>query len=390
MLNTLYRSLEGGSEVLDSLRSRILRRSLRSSILREMFSNRTYRLGTSFLVATLFATFFSVAAPLWMLLIGPLVYGVPHIVSSLRYFHYRAGGAQKRNWTGRGGASRVFRASHFPIVVLLWVFLYRLLFTWNGFGMGQGQLSEWKGSTFIELGATGTTFVVAAALYQKRFRQWLKGAFFLGAFSWVFVHDPSRTLGAMVLLHNFVAFPYWIGAASPGPERRVAWAALALTWVLTAAIMTGGFEALHRWFDPSMDLGFAQMAAKDIGRLILPGSSDPRTALRACTALALGQSLHYFVWLKAVPDQYHYHPVPTSFRQSLRLLEKDFGRAWIVFFCLLSGVVLTGWALVSLGEARRVYFALASFHGYLEIAGLALGREKDSRPHPFGGSSLSR
>ena len=365
MLSAFYRGLESGSEILDLLRSQVLRRTLRSRILREVFSNRARRLGTTFLIATFIAAFLSVAFPLWVLLIGPMIYGVPHIASSLRYFHYRAGSVQKWKWTGVGRGCDSIRATHFPIVVLLWVFLYRLLFTGNAFGLGQGQLSEWKGSTFVELGASTVTFVVAAAIYRRRLRQWQTGAVFLGGFSWVFVHDPIRTLGALVLIHNFVAFPYWIGAAKPGAERRVAWAALSLTGVLTAVILMGGFDGLHRWFDPSLNLGSAQLATQDIGRLILPGSSDPRTALRACSAFALGQSLHYFVWLKAIPDQYHYHPVPTSFRQSLRLLEKDFGRAWVVFFCLLSGV------------------ALASFHGYLEIAGLAVGRAKESGSHPF-------
>lgn len=135
-----------------------------------------------------------------------------------------------------------------------------------------------EGSTFVELGATTVTFVVAAAIYRRRLRQWLTGAVFLGGFSWVFVHDPIRTLGVLVLIQNFVAFPYWIGAAKPGAERRVAWAALSSMGVLTAVILMGGFDGLHRWFDPSLNLGFAQLATQDIGRLILPGVRPSRGA----------------------------------------------------------------------------------------------------------------
>ena len=101
-------------------------------------------------------------------------------------------------------------------------------------------------------------------------------------------------------------------------------------------------------------------------------------------AYAFGQSLHYFVWLRAIPDQYLYRSVPVTFRQSLGLFRRDFSKlGGTMILVTVSAGVLVGLAalLLAAGEtARLIYLSVASWHGYLEITGLlAPGTGRGSR-----------
>ena len=67
---------------VDRLRGRILAVTLRVRLFDRIFRNRTKRLAVIFTISVLVALTLSLNFPLWMLLIVPLVLGVPHLVSS--------------------------------------------------------------------------------------------------------------------------------------------------------------------------------------------------------------------------------------------------------------------------------------------------------------------
>jgi len=125
----------------------------------------------------------------------------------------------------------------------------------------------------------------------------------------------------------------------------------------------------------------------DLGKMILYGSTDYHLWFHAVVAYAFGQALHYFVWLKAIPDQQHHHEVPAGFRQSYRLLVEDFGRKTVAMMVIASLAMLGVWALQAMPEARATYFAVAAFHGYLEMAGLSLVDFQARFQQPARGSS---
>ena len=125
---------------------------------------------------------------------------------------------------------------------------------------------------------------------------------------------------------------------------------------------------------------WAELDYLDLGAWIAPWAQDwvgSEWILYHCVvAYAFGQSMHYFVWLKAIPDQHHTSEAPTSFRQSLRLLQVDFGRKSVLVGAGLILLSLAAWAFVLFPQARALYFALAAYHGYLELAGLGVARLK--------------
>lgn len=346
----------------DRIRSAILRVTLRVPTVRALFRRRVARLGALCALTGAFTLATSLFFPLWVLAIGPAVYGVPHIVASLRYFHYTASpGSRARRSEGR----RAFRAL---AALMAAVAACRLLMPSTG-------LSEWRGSSYMELVGTLAAFALGAAIYRKGIGGAARGALTLVPLLAGFAFFPAETVGALVLLHNLVAFIYWLLAARSRSERLLAaGAGLALT-AITALILAGWLDFVYGGFSPAEELGFAGLSFEALGTMIAPGSAESGDAplwRHAAVAYAFGQAMHYFVWLKAIPDQHHHSEAPTSFRQSLGLLADDFGRRWAVRVILLTLGSASLWLLLSYPQARWVYFCLAAFHGYFEIAGLAL------------------
>jgi hypothetical protein len=360
-------ALESMAGQADHLRAWVLKITMRVPGFRAVFCHRAWRLGALFFGACGFFLGTSLFFPLWVLAIGPAVYGVPHLFSSLRYFHYAV--------EGRGApaeSSARFTAFGVIALIMLGVFAYRFVVTLNFLGLPVAHLSEWRGSTYLELGATVAAFVVGMAIYRKPMGQILRGALLIGPLAAGFWLRPAWTVGFLVLAHNFVAFVYWWLAAKTRAEKGVALGSGLMVFGITVLIFMGRLDGIYQWRQPVDTLSFASLSFEGLGQLITPWSENPSWWLHAAVAYAFGQAMHYFVWLKAIPDQHHQSEMPTSFRQSWRLFEADFGRAWAARIVALILVSVGVWGSLHFAQARNIYFCLAAYHGYLEIAGLAL------------------
>jgi hypothetical protein len=367
----LYNTLEIFAGIFDLIRARLLRITLTYKPLRPFFYVRSRRLYFLFMIAYVMALIFSMWIPLWILLVGPLVYGVPHIVSSVRYFDHTV-----RLFSNFSNYSRKPNYSILLLSILTLVFGYRILVTANILQLDVAHISEWSGSTYVELTALFATFFWGCIYYSKKTVPILRGILLLIPLFFSFYYFMAWTVAVLVLVHNFVAFIYWIIAAKSDSEKNIAKMCFLITILTTDLIFFGLFDFVCQWLKPRLDLDFVSLSIRSMGSLILPDFVDEKLWLRACIAFAFGQSLHYFVWLKAIPDQWHYHEVPTSFKQSLRFLKDDFGRGLAIFIIVVVVGSFFVWSFVTFEQARIIYFCFAAYHGYLEIAGLSLCLEK--------------
>src|SRR5580692_5440818 len=71
--------------LMDQVRITVLRWTMPSKLLRSVFMNRALRLQVLFLAAAVIYLFASLFFPLWVLVIGPILWGIPHIFASIRY-----------------------------------------------------------------------------------------------------------------------------------------------------------------------------------------------------------------------------------------------------------------------------------------------------------------
>ena len=88
------------------------------------------------------------------------------------------------------------------------------------------------------------------------------------------------------------------------------------------------------------------------------------------TAFAFAQAVHYAVWLRLIPEDDRERPAPRSFRASWQALVHDFGPWPLVGFSGLA-LFVAAWGLHDAQAAAHGYFALATFHGYLELGVVA-------------------
>lgn len=268
--------------------------------------------------------------PLWSLALGPVLLGVPHLVSDVRYLVVRPGlHLRPALLVLAGGPLLATSFGAGPVVGLLSLV--------PAVVVGRPRLS-WK----LALALTG----------------WL-------AFSAAAWRDPWAFQLGFLHAHNLVAVLLWWVLSPRAPS--MAWIP-ALTLAGVAAIFGGVLDPLLTvaggWSAPWTGASFTEFV-----ETITP-AMEPTLAARLVLSFCFLQSVHYAVWLRLVPDDERPRPAPRTFRATWAALERDFGRWPLLAFVALA-LGIAGWGVVSLPNAREGYLHLAAFHGYLELAVLA-------------------
>lgn len=280
----------------------------------------------------------TLVAPLWLLALGPVLLGVPHLVSDARYLVVRPG---------------VHRAGP-----LAWLAALPLVAA----GFGAPAYVVLLSLVPATLAARGPAWRTALALGA-----W--GLLTAAAWAWEYPF-----LYALLHVHNLVALGWW-WVLRPR-DARAAWvpllalggaAALLLGAAEPVLALTGGWEA------PLSRASFSEFVATSAPFLESPWAE------RLVLSFAFLQSVHYGIWLRLVPDDARPRPAPRPFRDTWRALEADFGRPLLVAFVGLA-LFIAAWGVLDLAAARWGYLRLAAFHGYLELAAAAYFFTKGQRP----------
>jgi hypothetical protein len=308
---------------LDRLRWLLLK--LLGPLARSLVRRRELRVlaaGCSVVGISLAAT---VISPFWLLALGPVVLGVPHLLADVRYLVLRPGLHRRHAlWLPVGAPLLLAGTSHFSMPSGLAACAAMAL-------MARGAWTR-KVIALLCIGGLMTAVLVmgdAAAL--------------------VFAH-----------LHNFIAVMLW-WCWRPRCGQR--WQAVVPLLFLIAS----GMLALG-WLQPwAHGIGWqpARLGPEYHLAFLAPGIAEP-WALRLVLLFAFAQSVHYGVWLRLIPEDDRPQETSRTFRASARALVADAGMPLTVFMVLLSlGIAL--WAVFDLTAARENYLRMALFHGYLEL-----------------------
>lgn len=273
----------------------------------------------------------TLVVPLWLLVLGPLIYGVPHVVSDLRYLVVRTGFASRRSLWACGG------------IPLVWL------------SMGGNLLWGFVGCVAVCVCARAPSWkrAVAATMFAA-------------------VGVAVAQLGSLADIafghaHNAIAIVIWWRWRPRG--SRLHWIPL-LAVALSIALLfcpiaidlvvaTGGLANVPG--ATSVDLELSRLAP----------SLAPELGLRWVLAFCFLQSIHYAVWLQLIPDEARTRSTVMSFRATFEDLRRDLSTAGIVVTLLLAAGLML-WAVVDLGDAGRGYFRAVRFHGILELMALSL------------------
>ena len=297
----------------DALRRGALRGLARTSAGRALMRDRARRLGALAILQVLAVTAVALAAPLWLLLLGPLLLGVPHVASDLRYFVVQP----RTPWPPRA---------------LVAVGALLGLMTLQRVALAVGApipLPEGVSPLQSELGLGVSSVAAALWLGGWRRRRWpaLLAVVIALAVAW---RAPQAAFMAFGHGHNLVgpACALLLGWREAG-RGRLADGALgglsahalvalaALTFVAAqGALLGGAFDGLL--------LGLGGLSAPatglDLGDLeaqLAPGVGYP-WSMRLTVSFAIAQAVHYAAWLRWLPQLWSPRRVPTPFAAALR------------------------------------------------------------------------
>lgn len=281
--------------------------------------------------------------PLWMLALGPIVLGVPHLLADVRYLVVRPG---------------LHRRSELLLPVAL-----PLLLTGLNLSMVAG------------LGALLGAAWLARAPRERRVRGvWVGLAILVPALLW-----PYKTRLLLAHLHNAVALGFWWSWRNR--SGRLHWIPATLAGCVGLGILAGGFDPVLHW-SAELRLGLSLwpsgMGLEEQLLRLAPGFSQP-LATRLVVLFCFAQSLHYGVWLRLIPDEARGRETPRTFRATWSALCHEL-TPWAMRGVVLLCVGLAVGAVVQLVQARDAYFGLALFHGYLELAVAMLFWVEGKRP----------
>ena len=298
---------------------------------RRLVVDRELRVGLGATLAVGVALLGASTLPMWMLALGPILLGVPHVLGDLRYLVVRRGLHRRKALIVLAGGPLLAAAATATVLPAL-------------LGCAGALLVARTTPTRRFVGLAIVSALVAAAIEAG----WWADL--------VFAHA-----------HNLVAVLLWL---TWRPRRgRWHWLPVVAYGLALAALALG-------WTDPLLEASGGLWTAwegldVDTMQWSLAGPLDPDLGLRLVLTFAFAQSIHYAVWLRLVPEEDRARPTPRTFRASWHALYRDLGPVVLG----LAGVAALGvalWALVGLADARMGYLRMAITHGHLELVALAL------------------
>ncbi len=326
-MSAAHRSVESLFRPLDAVRRAALKTL--GPVARPFIRNRSLRVAAFGCTVVALSLLTTIAAPFWLLALGPILWGIPHLVSDLRYLVFRPGlHRQKRLWGPVGIPLVIAGTGFFPMYFGLLAALAAAL-------LATGTAAR-KCLATLGLASLFAAVVAAGNLAQL-----------------VFAH-----------LHNFIAvLLWWLW------RPRVGWltATVPLLFLGCSILLFTGLVA-----PPEISLGWAPAALPFEGHAaaMAPGLESP-WALRLVLLFAFAQAVHYGVWLRLIPEDDRPQKSPRTFAASFRALRVDMGGTILTVAALFAAGVAV-WAVVDLARARNGYLRLALFHGYLELAAAAM------------------
>jgi hypothetical protein len=309
---------------------------------RQSIRDRSLRL-TVLAVGHMFVAFaLTLLAPVWLLLLGPLLLGVPHVASDIRYLLIKPPLPIRRLglWLILG-----------PLLMMT---LLRIVATLGG---------PFSSEVEIMLGASAMLGGLAIAK-ARRVTRLVAGGAIVALAIWA-TTQAHFSLVTIAHLHNLVAFGLWLYFLR-GEVKGARLVAIVATYLaLGALLISPAFDDLYFGHVLSGDVG--HFSLDEMAWSLAPGA-EIEPALRWVMLYAFLQSMHYVVWLRLIPQRLDERPAPPTFKRSLSRVRSDFGRIGFIVLVLATVSVPLLAVLTDAAETRHVYLLAAISHGWIELA----------------------
>lgn len=329
---------------LDRLRLLVWGLSAKTAFGRACVRDRGLRLATLAVGHMGVAFLLALVLPLWLLLLGPLVLGAPHVVSDVRYLLLRP-----------------------PVPLMrrgLLLILLPLL------AMTVGRVVAAMGGPFsVELEVVfGGLAMLGGAVAARGSIRWrvLVGVGVIALTS-VALTSAYTSLVVIAHAHNLVAFGLWLFFLKGEVSGRALTVVIGVYLLCSAILLSPLVDGL------ALDHATGNIGAFNLVHMadtLAPGLSL-EVGLRWVLLFGFLQSMHYAIWLRLIPQRLDARRAPPTFRRSLTRLREDFGGRAFVLIALVC-LAVPVFAVTTDAEAtRHTYLLAAVSHGYIELAIIA-------------------
>lgn len=317
----------------DAARSVLIRTAMRTP-LGDVLKSRNHRATLRATSAILVALFFAWAAPAAALAVSPLVLGVPHIASSIRYLVLRQGFQ--------------LRTKVLIVLAALSLLVFRVLEQYGHAVTFAARIEVTIGVAWAFVAAIAGARVANAPKRLFALLPILCGMAVMGLL------HPTWMRLAFVHVHNLGAVIVWLILF----RRSRAIVPLVLLGG-TLLLLTSGALAPLTTTGLGVDLAV-------VGQWLAPGLAVS-AAIPLVLAHVFTDSVHYAFWLGVIPEETLEGQGSLTFNMTWRGLVRDFGPLGLA---LVFGLMLALGLFACFGaaKARDLYFAVAGFHGYVEGA----------------------
>jgi hypothetical protein len=320
--------------ILDLARRWTIAQIVRWPAARPFAAKRDLRMLARTTFGIVFAFAATLVAPGLLFVLGPIVLGVAHVASDVRYLVRRPASPTVLMYGGCA-AILALRACE----------------------MARPDLLPYAR---LEIALAGA-WIMAAACSVRRGFVVCAPVLALVAIAWGRA-DAARLVFAHV--HNLVGVIVWLVVFRR--RRALFTVPLALLALALGLLLSGAtIPAVLAWrtFDV---FGMNLYLVSD---WLAPRVGDP-LAQGVTLAYVFLQSIHYMVWLVWIPDEATRAEGTTTFRMTGRGLVRDFTPVGLAAILAAAAAVIV-FAFVNVHGTRIAYLSLATFHGYLELAALA-------------------
>lgn len=263
--------------------------------------------------------------PFWLLALGPILWGTPHILSDIRYLVIRPGLHLRREiWMPTAALILASGAGIYPM---------------------QTGLAACAAVALLCNGTVGRRIIALTII---------------GGLAWAATSAGPVSMIVFAHAHNFIAVMLWWFWR---PRLRAIYALVPALFLLACLLLIGGVLAPltqgFDWIPSGMDSDYHLES-------LAPNVAAP-WGIRLVLLFAFAQTVHYGIWLRLIPEDDRPQDTPRTFAASARALHRDLG-TWLM---LGAGILILGiavWAVFDLAGARYHYLRMALFHGYLELA----------------------
>jgi hypothetical protein len=308
--------------ILDTARTWLLRRT--SPISRIVIRNRDLRVvitAAAICSLSLCGVTFAVG---FSLLLGPIVFGMPHLFAEARYLFFQRGCRQS--------------------ALLCGVLALQILSVVTSHGIQT-------------LGVACFVAILSTCDREKAHVWWM--LLFAALVQLVCLTAPAKSRFVLLHAHNCVPILVWLFW-----RRRSTATSIAVPMIFGVAatlILAGGLDGfpLHT---PLRDEVFSLSKIADA----VGGGAPGAWRRRWLFFFGFSQAVHYSIWLRLIPEEARARETPRSFAASWAACTVDFGRPTAVFMVVATlGVPMLALAFGAV-RVRSLYVTLSEFHATLE------------------------